>query len=89
MEQSRKRKKKKVYTKQITALTILGLLVIFCVFNLIPGSRGAKKPKISLKTVLDGGYMEAYGEYLTERFFFKGAFKGLDFSVKSMFVKTF
>ncbi len=85
MEQSRKRKKKKVYTKQITALTILGLLVIFCVFNLIPGSRGAKKPKISLKTVLDGGYMEAYGEYLTERFFFKGAFKGLDFSVKSMF----
>lgn len=85
MEQSQKRKKKKVYTKQITALVFLGLLIILCIFNVIPGSGKAEKPKLTLKAVLDGGYMEDYGKYLTDRFLMKGAFQGLDFSVRTMF----
>ena len=85
MEQTQKRKKKKVYTKQITALVILGLLAIFCLLNLIPNGGKDKRPKLTLKSVLDGGYMEEYGEYLTSRFLVKGAFKSLDFSVRTMF----
>ena len=67
MEQTQKRKKKKVYTKQITALVILGLLAIFCLLNLIPNGGKDKKPKLTLKSVLDGGYMEEYGEYLDRK----------------------
>ncbi len=85
MEQSQNRKKKKVYTKQVTALVFLGLLFILCVMNLIPGNRGAGKPKLTLEGVLNGGYMEDYGSYLTDRFLGKGMFSGLDFSVKTLF----
>lgn len=87
MEQSQKRKKKKVYTKQITALVFLGVLIILCLFNLILGNKKAVKPRITPKSLLDGSYMEDYGNYFTERFWGRGAFKGLNFSVQTMFGK--
>ncbi len=87
MEQSKKRKKKKVYTKQITALVFLGVLIILCLFNLILGNKKAVKPRITPKSLLDGSYMEDYGNYFTERFWGRGAFKGLNFSVQTMFGK--
>ncbi len=87
MEQSQKRKKKKVYTKQITALVFLGVLIILCLFNLILGNKKAVKPRITPKSLLDGSYMEDYGNYFTERFWGRGAFKGLNFPVQTMFGK--
>ncbi len=87
MEQLQKRKKKKVYTKQITALVFLGVLIILCLFNLILGNKKAVKPRITPKSLLDGSYMEDYGNYFTERFWGRGAFKGLNFSVQTMFGK--
>ena len=87
MEQSQQRKKKKVYTKQITALVFLGVLIILCLFNLILGNKKAVKPRITPKSLLDGSYMEDYGNYFTERFWGRGAFKGLNFSVQTMFGK--
>lgn len=87
MEQSKKRKKKKVYTKQITALVFLGVLIILCLFNLILGNKKAVKPRITPKSLLDGSYMEDYGNYFTECFWGRGAFKGLNFSVQTMFGK--
>lgn len=87
MEQSQKRKKKKVYTKQITALVFLGVLIILCLFNLILGNKKAVKPRITPKSLLDGSYMEDYGNYFTECFWGRGAFKGLNFSVQTMFGK--
>ena len=87
MEQLQKRKKKKVYTKQITALVFLGVLIILCLFNLILGNKKAVKPRITPKSLLDGSYMEDYGNYFTERFWGRGAFKGLNFSVQTMFRK--
>ena len=87
MEQSQKRKKKKVYTKQITALVFLGVRIILCLFNLILGNKKAVKPRITPKSLLDGSYMEDYGNYFTERFWGRGAFKGLNFSVQTMFGK--
>ena len=87
MEQSQKKKKKKVYTKQITALVFLGVLIILCLFNLILGNKKAVKPRITPKSLLDGSYMEDYGNYFTERFWGRGAFKGLNFSVQTMFGK--
>lgn len=82
MEQSQKKKKKKVYTKQITALVFLGLLVFLCFCNLIFGDRKAQKPKLTAESVMDGSYMEEYGSYFNNRFFGKGVLKGLDFSVQ-------
>ncbi len=85
MEQSQKKKKKKVYTKQITALVFLGLLVFLCFCNLIFGDRKAQKPKLTAESVMDGSYMEEYGSYFNNRFFGKGVLKGLDFSVRTAF----
>lgn len=87
MEQSQKRKKKKVYTKQITALVFSGVLIILCLSNLIPGNKKAVKPGITLASLLDGSYMEDYGNYFTERFWGRGAFRGLNFSMQTMFGK--
>ncbi|MCI8561467.1 MAG: hypothetical protein HFH03_10175 [Dorea sp.] len=87
MEQSQKRKKKKVYTKQIAALVFLGLLILLSFFNLFLGRKSAVKPKMTAAALLDGSYMEEYGDYLTERFWGNGALKGLDFSVRTMFGK--
>lgn len=85
MEQTQKKKKKKVFTKQITALVFLGMLVILCFLNLVLGDKKVPKPKLTVDGVLDGGYMEEYGEYFTKRFFGGGAFRGLQFSVQTMF----
>lgn len=87
MERSQKRKKKKVYTKQIAALVFLGLLIMLCLFNLIPGNKKNGKPKLTAEALLDGSYMEDYGNYFTERFLGRGVFKGLDFSVRTVFGK--
>lgn len=76
-----------MYTKQITALVFLGVLIILCLFNLILGNKKAVKPRITPKSLLDGSYMEDYGNYFTERFWGRGAFKGLNFSVQTMFGK--
>jgi hypothetical protein len=85
MEQTQKKKKKKVFTKQITALVFLGMLVILCFLNLVLGDKKVPKPKLTVDGILDGGYMEEYGEYFTNRFFGGGAFRGLQFSVQTMF----
>ena len=85
MEQTQKKKKKKVFTKQITALVFLGMLVILCFLNLVLGDKKVPKPKLTVDGILDGGYMEEYGEYFTYRFFGGGAFRGLQFSVQTMF----
>lgn len=87
MEQSQKKKKKKVFTKQITALVFLGLLVILCFFNLILGDKRVPKPKPAVEGILDGGYMEEYGEYFTKRFFGEGLFRGIHFSVETILGK--
>lgn len=85
MEQTQKKKKKKVFTKQITALVFLGMLVILCFLNLVLGDKKVPKPKLTVDGILDGGYMEEYGEYFTNRFFGGDAFRGLQFSVQTMF----
>lgn len=87
MEQSQKRKKKRVYTKQIASLVFLGLLIILCLLNLIPGNKKAVKPKMTAEALLDGSYMEEYGIYFTERFFGRGMWERMDFSVRTMFGK--
>lgn len=87
MEQTQRRKKKKVYTKQIAALVFLGLLIVMSLLNLILGNKKAVKPKMTIEAVLDGKYMEEYADYFADRFMGKGAFAGLDFSVQTLFGK--
>lgn len=87
MEQSQKRKKKKVYTKQIAALVFFGLIILLGLFNLILGNKKAAKPKMTAEALLDGSYMEEYGDYFTKRFLGRDVFRGIDFSMRSMFGK--
>ncbi len=87
MEQSQKKKRKKAITKQITALVFLGLLILLCVLNLVLGDKKVPGPKLTAEGILDGGYMEEYGEYFTKRFCGKSIFRGLHFSVQTTFGK--
>lgn len=87
MEQAQKKKRKKVYVKQISALVFLGLLIIMCLLNIVFGDKRAEKPKLTVKAVLDGGYMEEYGTFFTNRFFGRNGLEGLNASVQTMFGK--
>ena len=87
MEQSQKKKRKKTITKQITALVFLGLLILLCVLNLVLGDKKVPGPKLTAEGILDGGYMEEYGEYFTKRFCGKSIFRGIHFSVQTTFGK--
>ena len=87
MEQTQKTKKKKTYTKQITALAFFGVLAVLCLFNLIFGNKEAHKPALRITAVLDGSYMEDYETYFEERFAGKGAFTFLNESVETLFGK--
>ena len=88
MEQSQKKKRKKTITKQITALVFLGLLILLCVLNLVLGDKKVPGPKLTAEGILDGGYMEEYGEYFKKRFCGKSIFRGINFSVQTKFVKS-
>lgn len=87
MEQTQKAKKKKTYTKQITALVFFGVLAVLCLFNLIFGNKEAHKPALRITAVLDGSYMEDYETYFEERFAGKGVFTFLNESVETLFGK--
>lgn len=87
MEQLQKGKKKKAYTKQITALVILGVLIFMCLLNLALGDKKVKKPKPGIEAVLNGKYTEELGEYFTERFAGKSVLGALERSVADLFGK--
>lgn len=87
MGQTQKAKKRKVYTKQITAFVFFGVLAVLCLLNLIFGNKKAQKPVLRINAVLDGSYMEDYETYYEERFAGKGIFASLNKSVETMFGK--
>lgn len=87
MKQSQKRKKKQVYTKQITAVILLGMAVLICLFNLALKDRKVSKPKMSVNDVLSGRYMEEYDNYFSESFAGKGVFESLDNSTQTLLGK--
>ncbi len=87
MEKAQKRKKKRSYIKQITTLVLLGIVVLSCLFNLIWRDQSVSKPKMTMKNVLNGEYMEEYETYSSERFAGKGIAGSLDHSVQTLLGK--
>lgn len=82
MKQTKNEKKKKVYTKQITALVFFGLLVALNLLNMIIGNKKVPKPALRINAVLDGSYMEEYETYFEGRFAGKGMFLALNEAVE-------
>lgn len=87
MEQTKNAKKKKVYTKQITALVFFGVIVALSLLNLIFGDKKAQKPALRITAVLNGSYMEDYETYFEERFTGRGMFLALNEAVETVFGK--
>lgn len=85
MEKAQKEKKKKAYTKQITAFALLGVLAFMCLLNLILGDKKAEKPRPGIEAVLNGEYMDELGEYFTERFVGEVFFTAVNDSLETLF----
>ncbi len=87
MEKAQKRKKKRSYIKQITTLVLLGIVVFVCLFNLILRDKSVSKPKMTIKNVLNGEYMEEYETYSSERFAGKDLSRSLNHSIQTLLGK--
>lgn len=76
-QRRREDKKGKIYRRRAVAAVFAVLLGTISLIDLIPGEKGFShredreltvKPKMSLKGVLDGGYMREYDAYRTDQF---------------------
>ena len=75
-QRRREDKKGKIYRRRAVAAVFAVLLGTISLIDLIPGEKGFShredreltvKPKMSLKGVLDGGYMWEYDAYRTDQ----------------------
>ena len=86
-KESKKKRKKQSYSKKITALTFLGLLLVFGIMSLVSMGHKEHKPQASAIGMLNGRFAEEYEQYFKENFSGKGIFKALNHSVDKILGK--
>ena len=86
-KETKKKRKKQSYSKKITALTFLGLLLVFGIMSLVSMGHKEHKPQVSAIGMLNGRFAEEYEQYFKEDFSGKGIFKALNHSVDKILGK--